>query len=333
MIAGERDPRPTWSRKVQDFHSSDPAVQAALAGERYFTVTPGHLISSALETDYFTDVDDCLEFFGLDRDALKRAEPFDEEEIDGLEEQIINDADARLRHASDTKYVRWADFLIDAVSGDEETIGSILSMLKGKTPPKLSYDAREEADYIADKAFDSEFNEYGYDERHMRLQAARAVSLLERDGFAITLEMAIKSLEANGFISGDVEHSGDPSHSELRAKLARVAYLGTALELADGVLNPGDFGFDKDYININNGFSTMEEAYGSYREGLPIVLSAKDLTVFAQVYASPHELPEISADQKTQVLTALIKNTPARIRQLRQITPHVDQLASSAIEA
>lgn len=319
----ESDPRSQWSRKVQDFHSSDPAVQAALEGKRYFPVTPGHLLSTALETGYFTDVDDCMNFFGLDRGALQITEPFNREEIDRLEGHILADADTRLRPAADATYIRWAGRLIDEVSGDNIAVDRIINTLKGRLAPELSEGAQNDAQRIADETYDSDFNACAYDERHLQLQVARAVELLERDGFAITLDTAMRSLEANGFTSSkNTADHFDKTYPELQAKLAQVAYYGVAIEFEDGIWSLEDFSFEENYIKDG----VLENAYGSYREGLPIVLSAKDLLVFAQTYASPDKLPAIAQDRKAQVLTALIKNTDERIMQLRQITPNIGQV-------
>ncbi len=321
MSVYEIGPRAQWSRRVQDFHSSDPDVQAALAGERYFDVSPGHLLSSALETDYFDGVDDCLDFFGLDRDVLKRTEPFTEHEVDRLQGQIIADADRRLRPAADARYIRWAEGLIGHMLQDDDQIDHAICLLKGDAATDLSADASEEAKEIEAGTYDSAFNNNAYDERHLRLQVARAISLFERDGFAITLDVAMSSLVANGFADSSTEYYEASNYSDLKRRLSVVALYGTQLELQDGILDPEDFDLEQEDYARNFGLSV---AYDCHSLGAPVVLGVKDLITFAQNYASPDKLPELATDRKTQVLTALVKNTDERIEQLRQITPNVE---------
>jgi predicted RNA binding protein YcfA (HicA-like mRNA interferase family) len=146
-------------------------------------------------------------------------------------------------------------------------------------PSELTDEATLQAKEIEDNTFDSAFNDSAYDERHLRLQVARAINLLEKDGFVITIDMTIKSLEANGFVGSSESHHGS-DYSELKRKLSSAALYNTQLEFHDGVLDPEDFGLEVQEHDRNY---SLSGAYDCAYLGAPIVLGVKDLITFAQI--------------------------------------------------
>ncbi|HVW23324.1 MAG TPA: hypothetical protein VHB51_02490 [Candidatus Saccharimonadales bacterium] len=314
MSYGVDDPRRLLSRRVQDFHESDPAIQAALAGEERFPITAGHLVSTALETGYFKDVDDCLDYFELDRTRLADPEPLGYEEIDHLENLVASDVEGWVRPEAEKPYIAWAAAVVEALTVPEEDREAVIERLlsSGAAVDPES----EEHEGFADR-FENRHSEFDFHTGKLQLQLLRAVRLVLHDGFAITATTAMKSLQANGFIPEEEELPygwGDVGR-HLQDGLAYAAYNGMRREVEDGLIDPTTTE-NPDGTPTTFG-NQIDDFCFAVLENDPVILSAKDLWMFAHFYASPRKLEAIKQDPKYIALVGLFKNTEERIEEVQ----------------
>lgn len=315
------DPRQTLSRRMQDFHEADPATQAAINGEEYFEVTAGHLLSGALEADCFDTVEECLDFFGLEREVLKRSEPFTDGEINDFARRIYTEADERLRTGEEASYEHWAEWVIETSTMTAEeaemAVNDLLESVVSNTPEASAENYAEElevARFNSNRAYHADL---------LRMQFTRLIDLLTRDGFAITVNNAAKSFIRSGLLSGeDDEYTRKWEVAKLKQKLAFAAYHSQRREIQDGALDLS--AFDEEDWEYRFEDLDQEDFAAWAEEGHAIVLSQKDLRLFASHYAAPdhfHDRGEedtlISQDPRYQKLMALIKNTPQHIKEVQ----------------
>jgi hypothetical protein len=316
MRVDKKDPRWKLSRRSQDFHASEPQTQAALRGEKYFAITPGHLASVALESGLFKTVDQFLKYFDFDRSILSRSEPFTDNEIDAMEGSVISSVENNYLPDHLRRYEQWASAVIDALTVDERDRQNVIERLtdlaKEREP---SPESVEYADELDSRLYETDFHE-GW----LRMQIYRGIRHFSEDGFVITVDAAIKSLIANGLADPE-DLKADYAERSPRWAMAEVVSHGMHRDLTDKVisLEDGKLQYNEVHERDIDGWTL---GYDS-QHGDPLLMSSQDLMMYARHYCPDIPGDFLTADPQYRAIADLFMNTPERIA---EVQGHVNYL-------